>query len=115
MSPRSWTIRINDMIRSIDEANSILKHNNADEFKKDRAAVLAAVACVFILGEASNHIPESVKQKYSEIPWDQIRGMRNRVVHEYFEVDEDIVWATCKFDFVKLKPLLLKITNTTNE
>ncbi len=44
------------MIRSIDEANSILKHNNTDEFKKDREAVLAAVACIFILGEANNHI-----------------------------------------------------------
>lgn len=103
------------MIRSIDEADSILKHSSVDDFKKDRAAVLAAVACVFILGEASNHIPESVKQKYTEIPWDQIRGMRNRVVHEYFEVDEDIVWATCKSDFVRLRPLLLKITNSSSE
>lgn len=75
-------------------------------------AVLATVACIQILGEASNHVPDEIKRKYSEIPWQQIRGMRNRIAHEYFEVDEDILWATCKSDFPKLKPLLTKILDS---
>jgi uncharacterized protein with HEPN domain len=97
------------MIKAIDEAISISNHPSFDEFKKDRAAVLAILTCVHILGEASNHIPEAVKQKHSEIPWVLIKGMRNRVAHEYFEVDENIVWATCRVDFPKLRPQLLKI------
>jgi uncharacterized protein with HEPN domain len=100
------------MIKAIDEAISISNHSNFDDFKKDRAAVLAILTCVHIVGEASNHIPESIKQKYSEVPWVHIKGMRNRVVHEYFEVDENIVWATCRIDFPKLKHQLSRILSS---
>lgn len=112
MSPRSWRIRIQDMIQAIDEATAIVNHSNSEEFRKDRKAVLASVACIQILGEASNNVPDAIKKKYSEIPWQQIRGMRNRIAHEYFEVDEDIVWATCKSDFPKLRPLLIKVLDS---
>lgn len=114
MSPRSWIIRINDMIKAIDEASAIVKHSNVELFKNDRAAVLASLACIQILGEASNHIPIEVKRKYHEVPWGQIKGMRNRVAHEYFEIDEEIVWSTCKVDMPKLRALLVKILDSVN-
>jgi hypothetical protein len=59
--------------------------------------------------------PQEIKQKYPEIPWSQIRGMRNRIAHEYFEIDENIVWATCKIDFPKLRPLLVKALDSSHE
>lgn len=92
MSPRSWKIRVHDMLKAIDEASAIAKHTDVIEFKNDRAAVLAILACIQILGEASNHIPNDIKEKYTEVPWNEIRGMRNRIAHEYFEVDENLVW-----------------------
>lgn len=109
MSPRSWKIRIHDMLKAIEEATAIATHKDATEFKNDRAAVLAVLACIQILGEASNHIPESIKEKYSEVPWNEIRGMRNRIAHEYFEIDESLVWETCKNDFPDLKRALEKV------
>ncbi len=114
MSPRSWVIRIQDMLKAIDEASAVLKHSNFEEFKNDRTAVLASVACIQILGEASKHVPEEVKRKYPEIPWVEIRGMRNRIAHEYFEVDEGIVWTTCKEDFPKLRPMLMKVLDSAD-
>ena len=115
MSPRSWRIRLQDMLKAIDEAAAIVSHSEFESFKKDRAAVLASLTCIHILGEASNHIPQEVKQKYPEVPWSQIRGMRNRIAHEYFEIDESIVWTTCKIDFPKLRPLLVKVLDSSRE
>ena len=63
MSPRSWTIRINDMIRAIDDAQNVVQGKNVSDFQKDRTLVLATLACVQIIGEASKHIPEDIKSK----------------------------------------------------
>lgn len=109
MSHRSWIIRIHDMLNAINEARAIAIHKDSIEFKKDRAAVLAVLACIHIMGEASNHIPDEIKDKYAEIPWNEIRGMRNRIAHEYFEIDEDLVWETIKNDFPELKIILENI------
>lgn len=109
MSPRSWVIRIQDMLKAIDEAAAVLNDLNFEDFRKNRTAILASVACIQILGEASKHVPDEVRRKYPEVPWAEIRGMRNRIIHEYFEVDEGIVWTTCKEDLQSLKPTLIKI------
>jgi uncharacterized protein len=109
VSPRSWKIRIHDMLKAIDEATAIAVHKDAIEFKDDRAAVLAVLACIQILGEASNHVPDSIKEKYNNVPWNEIRGMRNRIAHEYFEIDENLVWETSKNDFPELKKTLEQV------
>lgn len=109
MSPRSWIIRINDMLRAIEDASQVISGKQFSDFKNDRTLVLASLACVQIIGEASNHIPEHIKEKYKTIPWNEIRGMRNRITHEYFEVDEALLWETVKTDFVELKKELEKI------
>ena len=92
MSPRSWLIRIEDMIRAIDDSSRVISDKDFSSFQNDRTAVLATLACVQILGEASNHISEDVKAKHPTVPWNEIRGMRNRITHAYFEVDENILW-----------------------
>jgi uncharacterized protein with HEPN domain len=97
------------MLRAIADAENIVAGKNFSSFQNDRTAVLATLACVQILGEASNHIPEDVKVNYSSIPWNEIRGMRNRITHAYFEVDESILWETIKSDFPVLKMELQKI------
>jgi uncharacterized protein with HEPN domain len=58
--------------------------------------VRAATECLTVIGEAANHIPQSIKDKYPEVPWEQIRGMRNRITHEYFSVDDAVIWKTAK-------------------
>jgi uncharacterized protein with HEPN domain len=103
------------MLKAIDEVAALVSHPDFESFRKDRAAILASLTCIHILGEASNHIPKEIKQKYPELPWSQIRGMRNRIAHEYFEIDESIVWTTCKIDFPKLRPLLVKVLDSSRE
>ena len=103
MSPRSWRLRGQDILDAIHRAQRILSGVTLEEFKKDEARVLAAMMCVSIVGEAANKIPESVRQKYPDVAWPEIRGMRNLVSHEYFRVDEAILFDTCQEHFPILK------------
>lgn len=59
-------------------------------------AVDAVVRNFEIIGEAASHIPDDIPSKYSEVPWFEMKGMRNIMVHEYFRVDLKIVWMTAR-------------------
>jgi uncharacterized protein with HEPN domain len=63
-----------------------------DAFLADRKTIDAVVRNIEIIGEAGNMIPEDFRIQHPEIPWRRIRGMRNRIVHEYFGIDNEIVW-----------------------
>ena len=63
-----------------------------DEFSKDNRTIDAVIRNFEIIGEASNLLPDEIKDKYPQIDWHRIRGFRNRVVHDYFGVDLQIVW-----------------------
>ena len=68
----------------------------SDQFKDDIMRQDAIIRRIEIIGEASNNLSEDFKEQHSEIPWPLIRGMRNRLVHDYGEVDLELVWSTYK-------------------
>jgi len=73
---------------------------------------MAVEACLYniqIIGEAASHLPEAVKEKEKQIPWLLIKGMRNRLIHEYFGTDLPLVWNTIKNDPPSFKSELEKI------
>jgi len=63
----------------------------------------AVVRNIEIIGEASSKIPEAIKNNFSEIPWIKLKGIRNRIVHDYFGVDVNIIWEIIQKDLVELK------------
>ena len=69
----------------------------------DEMAFDAVVRNIEIIGEAAKNVPEEMKQLHKEIPWEKIAGMRNKMIHEYFGVDIEILWQTIKEDLPKLK------------
>ena len=74
------------------------------DLDNDRQLALAILKCIEIVGEASAAISLETMSRYPEIPWRQIRGMRNRLVHGYYEVDLNVVWDTVEHN---LGPLLI--------
>jgi uncharacterized protein with HEPN domain len=72
----------------------------------DRALGLAIIRCLEILGEAASRISVAIRKRYPTIPWPQIIGMRNRLVHGYDIVDYDVVWSTVTED---LPPLITEL------
>lgn len=116
MSPRSWRIRVQDILKAIDEIEDfVLEHKSVESFLRDIKSVRAVTACLTQIGEAANHIPREIKEKYPEVRWEQIRGMRNRIAHEYFSVDDAVIWKTAKERLPVFKAQLQKILNSSHE
>jgi uncharacterized protein with HEPN domain len=82
------------MIDAAREAIAFTAGKRRADLDADRKLVLAVVKCLEIIGEAAARLSEEVQDSLSEVPWPDIVGMRNRLIHGYFDIDYDIVWAT---------------------
>ncbi|MEJ5364898.1 MAG: DUF86 domain-containing protein [Desulfosoma sp.] len=78
-------------------------------FARDEKTFDAVIRQLTILGEAATHVPEEIVSRTSDIPWFEIRGMRNIVVHDYFGVNSRIVWETATKNIPELLPLLERL------
>jgi uncharacterized protein with HEPN domain len=67
-----------------------------EEFKNNTMVVDAVVRNFEIIGEASNNLPDEIKDKYPEVPWRKMYGLRNLVSHEYFGIDYEMIWEIAK-------------------
>jgi len=100
---------IEDIIKAMDDAGSFVKDMDYDSFSKDRKTEYAVIRALEIIGEATKNIPIEIKNNYPQIPWKDMAGMRDKVIHEYFGVDLKRVWSTVNTDIPKLKPWFEKI------
>ena len=85
----------------LDAAESIakfVKGADFDTFCRDRKTVDAVVRNLEVMGEAARHVPDSVREKFAQIPWEDIVGMRSILIHEYFGIDFEILWHTVQAD-----------------
>jgi uncharacterized protein with HEPN domain len=102
---------LNDILESIADINEFTKGMTFENFVRDRKTVKAVVRSLEIIGEAANKIPQNIWEKYPETPWQEIIGMRNKLIHEYFGTDLNIVWQTIEEDIVPLEKTVKKIFN----
>jgi uncharacterized protein with HEPN domain len=93
MSKRSDKLLIEDILESIEKIKRYTKNINRQEFGGDEMRVDAVVRNFEIIGEAANRISNDLQENNSEIAWRRIIGLRNRIVHEYFGIDLDILWT----------------------
>ncbi len=70
----------------------VSKRSSKSEFVDDPVLTRAIVRSLEVIGEATKNLPNSLKKQYPEIPWRQMAGMRDKLIHQYFGVDYDIVW-----------------------
>ncbi|MDE0096098.1 MAG: DUF86 domain-containing protein [Gammaproteobacteria bacterium] len=97
------------MLGAAREAVSFMHGRTRDDLDLDRQLVLALGKSIEIVGEAASRVTASSRQDLPQIPWDQIIGMRNRLVHAYFDINLDILWTTAQEDLSKLIDLLESI------
>ncbi len=106
---RNIAIYIRDILENMELAEDFVKGMTYEEFVSDTKTNHAVIRCIEIMGEAAKHVPEDVRQKYPEIPWKDIAGMRDKIIHLYFKVSLEKVWLVLKEDIPKLKPLIKKV------
>jgi uncharacterized protein with HEPN domain len=96
-------IRLLHMLEAVRETLSFTIGKSRSDLDLDRMLTLSLVKELEIIGEAATRISEETQNKYTDIPWAEIIGMRNRLIHTYFDINLDIVWETVTQD---LPPLL---------
>lgn len=99
-------IRLQHMIEAAETAIEFISNRQRLDLDHDRMLLFALVRAIEIIGEAASKISEETKTAYAEIPWKAIIGMRNRLIHAYFDIDTQIVWETVKRE---IPALLLKM------
>jgi uncharacterized protein with HEPN domain len=116
VSHRNWKFRLEDINEALDLIKEYVKDMDSISWAKDRKTIDAVIRNLEIIGEAANHIPESILSKYTKIPWAHMKGMRNILIHEYFGVDSEVLWQTINDDLPRLKiqiqTLLSEITDS---
>lgn len=106
MKKRDYKLYLKDILDAIAKIEDYIKDLSFEEFSKNSLVVDAVVRNFEIIGEASKNISEEIKSQYPDIPWKEMAGMRNKIIHEYFGIDLEIVWKTAKNRLPQLKPLL---------
>lgn len=94
--------RLEHMLAAATETLGFVKSQNYDLFEMNRVLVLAVLQELIIIGEAANKISPETMEAYPHIPWRVIVGMRNRLVHAYFDIDIDVVWKTATEELPRL-------------
>ena len=103
MKKRDPIVYISDMLNYCESALSFISGLNYSSFIKDEKSIFAVIRAIEVIGEASKKVPKSIKEKYFKIPWREIAGMRDKLIHEYFGINRKVVWNTVKHDIPVLK------------
>lgn len=106
---RSYQDSLADIVDAIEKALEFVERVDFQEFDANAEKVFAVIRALEIIGEAARHIPADVRNTYPDIPWADMIGMRNVVIHEYFGVDNDVIWRTIQEDLPPLRKSIVAI------
>ena len=101
MSKRAAKLLLEDILTSIDKIERYVAGLEREQFLNDEKSMDAVVRNLEIIGEATRQLPDEFTTQHLGIPWAQIAGLRNRIVHAYFGLDLDIIW-----EIIQQLPLL---------
>jgi uncharacterized protein with HEPN domain len=111
MPKRNVRLYLDDIRTEIKNIEAYVSSVSFGEFAKNTMMIDAIVRNFAVIGEGAKNLPDEFKAAHSEIPWGQIMGMRNKVVHEYFGIDEEMIWKTIEHDIPVLKSLIEKLVD----
>ncbi len=115
MPPRNWRLRIEDILEAIHKIQRYKSGLSFEEFCSDDQVVDAVVRNLEVIGEAARHIPQEIESRHPDVPWGEMRGMRNVLVHEYFGVNLNILWHTVVHNLPPVIENLEKILASEDE
>jgi uncharacterized protein with HEPN domain len=106
MPKRSASVLVQDMLEATSNAIEFTKGMDWETFSSNKLVIAAVLRQLEVLGEVSRLIDEDTKAKAPELPWHQMAGLRNRIIHEYFDVSISMVWQIIQSDLPAILPNL---------
>jgi len=100
---------LQDILDAMEKAQQFVENLSYEEFTKDDKTVFAVVRALEIIGEATKNIPDNNRKNNPDIPWKDMVGMRDILIHAYFGVDMETVWLTVTKRITEIKPLIQKM------
>ena len=109
---KDYIVYLQHILEAIESIQSYTKGLDADKFRKNKMAVDAVVRNLEIIGEATKKLPAVVRNKYAQVEWKKIAGMRDILVHDYFGVDVEKVWNVVIHRLPDLKENITQIVES---
>ena len=109
MPRRDWKLRAEDILQAIRTIERHTQGMTLEGFSADDKTRDAVAPNLTVIGEAARHIPDDVLARYPEIPWAEVRAMRNALAHEYFRIALPIIWDTIRQDLQPLAGILQRM------
>ncbi len=106
MPKRDAELYLDDIRESCEKILTYVRDVDRETFEQNGMMIDAVVRNIGIIGEAVSQLPNEVRDRFPDVDWYEIKGMRNIVVHEYFGIRVDILWKTIQEDIPELKKLL---------
>jgi uncharacterized protein with HEPN domain len=114
MSKRDVLLFLSDMLEAIEKIERYTAGLSFEQFERNDMILDAVVRNLEIIGEAARHIPPDLRDRYHAVDWTRVVGFRNIVIHEYFDVDVEIVWTIATQRLSELKTMLHQMLRDTD-
>jgi uncharacterized protein with HEPN domain len=106
---RNLRLYLKDILVAMEAIEEFVEGIEFDEFKQDDRTSSAVIRKFEIIGEATKQVPEDIRQQYPQVPWKEMAGMRDKLMHFYFGVDYNLVWQAIKYRVPQIKPVIRQI------
>ena len=107
--PKDDTLYLNHILDTASKISQLLSGKTKEEFMREELLIIAITHLLQVIGEAANRVSKEFRERHPEIPISAIIGMRNKIVHDYWDIDEEIVWQTAIMDIPVLVDKLKEI------
>ena len=112
---RDVRLYLDDIIEAVNKIEKYRESLTFRDFSKDAKTVDAVVRNFEIIGEAAKRIPSGIRLKYAQVPWKQMAGTRDKLIHEYFGINLKVLWKAMNKDIPALKPKIEEILRQEDE